>query len=123
MRALLLLGLLAACGGTTKSPLPDLATLPDQSAPADLAPAPDQSSPDDLASPADLAGGPIDGPGCRNDGDCRLYSSYCASAPCQCLVLGATDPDPPCNGGMVTCLVDPCQKFSAFCNNMVCDKK
>jgi hypothetical protein len=47
--------------------------------------------------------------------DCRLFPSYCATAPCVCLAVSRHDPLPRCTGGMVTCLVDPCRGRTASC--------
>ncbi len=52
---------------------------------------------------------------CRQDSDCHLFSSYCATAPCQCIALGPGERDPRCNGGMVTCFVPPCRNRTAAC--------
>jgi hypothetical protein len=52
---------------------------------------------------------------CQTRADCRLYSSYCVTAACQCLALGRNDADPPCSGGTQSCLVDPCSGKSADC--------
>lgn len=49
--------------------------------------------------------------------DCRLFSSYCSTAPCKCIPLKKSDPNPPCNGGTVTCLVDPCNGKTAACSD------
>jgi hypothetical protein len=62
----------------------------------------------DLAVARDLAGG------CQKDADCRLYSSTCDG--CSCLHLLVSDPDPVCNGTMVSCFVDPCSGMVARCN-------
>jgi len=52
---------------------------------------------------------------CRMDSDCRLFASYCSTAPCGCIPLLATDPDPVCGGSAVLCLVYPCGGRSASC--------
>jgi hypothetical protein len=66
---------------------------------------------------ADFASSPS---GCQVRTDCRLFSSYCRSAPCQCLAVGRADPDPSCDTGTQTCLVDPCLNKSADCQGGVC---
>lgn len=66
----------------------------------------------------DLAGGSSATCGAAND--CRLYSSYCNSAPCQCLALARGAVDPPCVVGMQSCLVDPCLNKRADCSNGMC---
>jgi hypothetical protein len=71
----------------------------------------------DGGAAADLARAPS---GCQNASDCRLYSSYCTTAPCQCIPLGAHDVDPPCVTGQQACIVDPCLNKTAVCNNNVC---
>jgi hypothetical protein len=63
---------------------------------------------------------------CTLDTDCRKFSSYCNGTvlkPCTCYAFGATDPDPKCDGGSVTCVIDPCAKKTAWCNAGVCDLK
>jgi hypothetical protein len=57
---------------------------------------------------------------CQTASDCRLYSSYCVTAPCRCLPLGRQEVDPPCVGGQQSCLVDPCNGKSAACTNGSC---
>ena len=57
---------------------------------------------------------------CSTRTDCRLYSSYCTSAPCQCLALRRDAVDPPCVVGMQTCIVDPCLNKSADCVGGMC---
>ena len=65
----------------------------------------------------DLAGG---GSGCQTAADCRLYSSYCSTAPCQCFALGRNDPDPPCAGTQMSCIVDPCANARLACGGGHC---
>ncbi len=64
----------------------------------------------------------VDAPvtGCRGPSDCRLYSSYCTTAPCVCFPLSVRDPDPTCTGGSVTCIIDPCVRNTADCVAGVC---
>jgi hypothetical protein len=52
---------------------------------------------------------------CQTASDCRLFSSYCSTAPCQCLPLGRDQPDPPCSGQSMSCFVDPCHNKQADC--------
>ena len=101
-------------------PAPDLATAPDLAAPAgdlgaapDLAKVPGDAAAPDLAKPASDGGA---GGSCRDDKDCRLFSSYCETDPCVCFPLLVGTPDPPCKGKMVTCFVDPCEKKRPVCN-------
>jgi hypothetical protein len=56
--------------------------------------------------------------GCRQDGDCRVFSDYCTG--CDCRVLGKDDKDPTCSGPGVRCLADPCQQKQAVCKNGQC---
>lgn len=112
---------LAGCpGGTTPAPA-DMARTP---APADMITPPPPAdlamTPADLAMtpPADLAMAPPADLAfrCASPADCRLFSSYCNSQACMCLPLPAKAPDPVCNDGMVTCLMDPCAGKQARCN-------
>ncbi|MBS2019495.1 MAG: hypothetical protein JST00_41925 [Deltaproteobacteria bacterium] len=57
---------------------------------------------------------------CTADADCRLASSYCADAPCACLVLGKGDVEPKCSGAQVRCFADPCMKKGARCDAGKC---
>ena len=144
MRAYLLASVMAVvvagCGDmTTESPgdlaAPDAAVAPvDQSVVIDHAAPPDQTlPPPDFATPQDIpppppqdSAGPPDlvaqpdlpkqPSTCKLDVDCRLFSSYCSTAPCMCLAIPAKDPDPPCNGNMVNCFADPCANKKAGCD-------
>jgi hypothetical protein len=71
-------------------------------------------SPQDASASMDLA------TRCQTRLDCRLYSSYCVTAPCQCLALGQRDVDPPCTGGQMACIIDPCNGKSADCVSGSC---
>ena len=51
---------------------------------------------------------------------CRLFSNYCSTAACTCVSLPSTEPDPGCDAGTVTCLVDPCQGKTAVCSGGAC---
>lgn len=46
---------------------------------------------------------------------CRLFSVYCNTAPCTCVSLPSTEPDPTCDAGTVSCAVDPCGGKTAVC--------
>ena len=65
---------------------------------------------------------PIDAPSasCTFDSDCKLYSSYCADRPCDCIPLIASDPAPKCTGAMVACFVDPCAGRMPVCSAGTC---
>jgi len=67
-------------------------------------------------------GVPASASSCSTDADCRTWSSYCADAPCACMVLAKGQPDPQCSGGgsQVRCLVDPCQRKAATCQQHAC---
>lgn len=67
---------------------------------------------------AGAGGSAANGSACTQPSDCRTYSSYCDG--CHCLALGASDPDPPCNGTPVSCLVDPCLDREATCLGGIC---
>lgn len=74
---------------------------------------------DSQAPPQDLGGAPADAagaPSCRVDADCRLFASFCSTAPCRCIPLRATDRDPVCTAMPVSCLVDPCDRKTAACD-------
>lgn len=62
------------------------------------------------------SGPPPDG-GCVSANDCKLFASYCSTAPCKCLPLGKSDPNPICNGQVVQCLIAPCLNKVAFCSD------
>ena len=128
---------IAGCGGGSSTPdfsSPDRATPDDLAAPVvdaalDFAMPPDLARPVlDFTMPSDLradAARPVDltadaAGGCQVDGDCQLFSSYCETAPCQCIPLRKADPDPPCNGRMVTCFAEPCMLKKAACVAGVC---
>jgi hypothetical protein len=55
---------------------------------------------------------------CTVDTDCRTFSSYCDG--CQCLTVGATEPDPSCHATIVACFVDPCLAKQPVCLSGVC---
>ncbi len=60
------------------------------------------------------------GTGCVTPSDCKTFSSYCSTAPCQCLALGVNEKNPPCTGQQVACTVDPCAAKSATCVSGKC---
>ncbi len=75
-----------------------------------------------VADAADDAAGDASLPpsACGDGGGCRTFSSYCSDKllePCTCYALGASDPDPTCNGQQVTCLNDPCAGKTAVCGD------
>jgi|KBSMisStaDraftv2_1062788.scaffolds.fasta_scaffold457838_2 hypothetical protein len=57
---------------------------------------------------------------CQTAADCRLYSSYCVTAACQCIPLGRQEVDPPCPQGTQSCFVDPCDGKRAACTAGLC---
>ena len=87
MRSLLFLTLLIGCGSSAPAPA-------------------DGGVANDLAQPSS---------GCQAATDCRLYSSYCSTAPCECLPLARAQADPPCTGQQMSCIVDPCTNKRADC--------
>jgi hypothetical protein len=120
------LGLLACGSSSTEgadasvdSSLTDSPAPKDQSAadsPADSAQDAGVDAPADTGADAIVDSGSTSDAGCSGAGDCRLFSSYCSTASCQCIPLGKNDPDPACGGGTVTCLKDPCLAKTAVCN-------
>jgi hypothetical protein len=60
------------------------------------------------------------GNGCNASAQCKLFSSYCANAPCQCIALNVNEKDPVCQGGQVPCTIDPCLNKQAACVNGAC---
>ena len=67
------------------------------------------------------SGKPDGGPSkCTYDADCKLFSSYCSTAPCQCIVLQPGEADPKCNGTQVSCLKDPCAGKGVVCQGGTC---
>jgi hypothetical protein len=55
---------------------------------------------------------------CDTDADCRAVANYCET--CACLALSATDKDPVCKGSRVSCLVNPCLRRQAYCDQGTC---
>jgi hypothetical protein len=60
------------------------------------------------------------GNSCTGTADCKLFSSYCVNAPCQCIPLHVDQKNPPCQGGQVLCTIDPCLNKQAACVNGAC---
>lgn len=69
---------------------------------------------------ATASDGGFDAGACSGAQDCRLHSSYCSTAPCQCFPLRATEPDPKCEGTPITCFADPCMGKVATCSSGTC---
>jgi hypothetical protein len=123
---LALLSLLVGCASETTSA--DDASM--DAASSDVA-SMDRSAPMDAAGEAAMEAGMMDAGmeaaaldggsdasiQCSTAGDCRLFSSYCSTAPCMCFALKKGDPDPMCMGSMVTCFIDPCMKKTAACSD------
>lgn len=66
-------------------------------------------------APLDATGSDgADGPPCSGESACRLFSNYCGG--CKCDGLGASEPDPTCDGGMFSCFSDPCHDHAAICD-------
>jgi hypothetical protein len=65
--------------------------------------------PQDSTSPGEAGSSP-----CTVVSDCRKFSNYCGG--CVCDALGTSQPDPICDAGMVTCVLDPCQGRAAVCD-------
>ncbi len=57
---------------------------------------------------------------CQTRTDCRLFSSYCKDAPCQCIALGTNEVTPTCTA-TVSCNTDPCHDRLPACTNGICD--
>jgi hypothetical protein len=55
------------------------------------------------------------GSACSGPSDCRKYSNYCGG--CTCDALGVSAPDPTCDAGLGSCLVDPCSSHTAVCDS------
>jgi hypothetical protein len=95
----------------------DGASAPPASASAS-SPAPPASAPASASASA-----PASSAACTKDDDCRLFSSYCAEAPCACRALAPRDPNPTClgdAGSKVRCFVDPCMSKAAHCQSGAC---
>jgi len=58
---------------------------------------------------------------CSSDGECRMLPSYCADTPCACMGLAVAAPEPVCASGQrVACLMDPCRRNAAVCEQGKC---
>ena len=89
------------------------------SATSDTMTKPDTATMTDTGS-ADVG---ADGGQCKAATDCRLFSSYCSTAPCVCIPLRKGDAAPKCTGTMVACFVDPCASKTADCVGGSCVAK
>ncbi len=60
---------------------------------------------------------------CATHADCRVYNDFCVESGCACLGASINEPDPPCPGGTVICLVNPCEldTYIPVCNAGVCE--
>jgi hypothetical protein len=65
-------------------------------------------------APEDAPVGDASGGACTTPSDCRVFSDYCGS--CTCIALGTNDPNPACDAGTVSCLVDPCLNHTSVCD-------
>jgi hypothetical protein len=81
-------------------------------------PAPNDAATRDATTSADMTRGAT--AQCSVAADCRLFASYCPTAPCQCLPLGAHQVDPPCLMQPVICTLDPCLNKKADCVSGSC---
>lgn len=107
----LLSSAIAACG--------DTGTTTDSSdGGASDGPSDSRSSSDSGISDSPFTDGAVDAatdaPPCTVSADCRTFSDYCGGCACDVLAVGA--PDPTCDAGTVSCLVDPCQGKMATCD-------
>ena len=83
----------------------------------------DATPPTDAAAEAALDGGAATDADagtrtCTGAPDCELRSSYCGG--CTCIPQAKGTPTPPCDAGMVMCIVDPCQGKKAGCSGGAC---
>jgi hypothetical protein len=107
-------------GGDSQTTGPDADSAPaDPTCPAcvavDAGGAPDapNDGPTDSAVPPD-AGIDAGSSPCTHASDCRTFSNYCGG--CTCDALGASEPNPVCDAGTVSCLLDPCNGRTAVCD-------
>ncbi len=56
--------------------------------------------------------------GANCEAGCRLFSNRCNG--CACLALSRSESNPSCDGGLVTCIVDPCDGKTAICTTDGC---
>jgi hypothetical protein len=81
------------------------------------APAPTSSAPVVASS----APAPAPATSCASDSDCSKLSSYCGDLPCACIPYLTSGGAPKCNQpNAVKCLVDPCQRKTAACQDGKC---
>jgi hypothetical protein len=122
--ALAFLGPSLACNTPPKE-AHDGASAPPASSTASAAPVASStaSAPAASASAPAPASAPASAAACTKDDDCRLFSSYCAEAPCACRALAPRDANPSClgdAGSKVRCFVDPCMSKAAHCQSGAC---
>ena len=109
----------AACSGETISTDAgaDTGTGKDSGGGSDAAPT--DAAPTDAAldagSTADADGGSRS---CTGAQDCELRSSYCGG--CTCVPQSKGTLTPPCDAGMVSCIVNPCQGKKVGCVGGAC---
>jgi hypothetical protein len=106
---------------TTATDTTSSETTPSETSPADTTTTSDTPAAD--TGKADTGKPPLDGGGCSDASDCRLFSSYCSTAACVCIPLLKGEPSPKCEGGMVSCFVDPCSMKTAACEGGKCVAK
>ena len=107
MKRLALIFLFACSTKATPAPAPPAAST--TSAPASATPS---------ATPS---GAPATPASCASDADCSKLSSYCGDLPCACIPYLTSGGAPKCNQpNAVKCLVDPCQRKSAACQDGKC---
>jgi hypothetical protein len=96
-------------GDAIAEPAVDASTVMDAGTVLDASILIDVSALVDAGNEADAGGSP-----CANAAACRTFSNYCGG--CTCQALGTSEPDPPCDAGTVTCLLDPCRSHTAACD-------
>ncbi len=108
----LLSSAIAACGdtGTTTDASDAGASDSTSDSPATS----DSGSSDALTAADGASDAATSTPACTVPADCRTFSDYCGA--CACEVLAAGAPDPTCDAGTISCLVDPCQGMTATCD-------
>jgi hypothetical protein len=52
-------------------------------------------------------------PSCKVDADCQVVPDYCAD--CTCVALGANQKQAECLGEELSCVLNPCEGYSAAC--------
>lgn len=102
----LVLVFLFACNTTSSTP---------PTPPASSSPPPPSPQPSAQASSQATPGA------CTKDADCATYSSYCNDLPCACVPYLTSAGAPKCSTpSSVRCLVDPCQRKTAACQEGKC---